>query len=215
MTWRASAMTMGAVTVGMSALAAPSLPARVPVHWGLDGQPDRWGSRWELLLLGPGLVLLTGVLVAVFDRIDLVKRPGDDERPKMRVLQGTLGLMAGLHGVILGHVAGLFGDLLGALTLVLAVFWMLIGNELVRVRPNATTGIRTRWTFRSPSIWRRTHRLGGRLMVLAGALGLLGVWWLPGPLALVLLAGLITVSALGSVLYSYLLFRRDPPGDLR
>ena len=38
-----------------------SLPDQVPLHWGLDGAVDRYGSKAELLLLGliaPAMALL-------------------------------------------------------------------------------------------------------------------------------------------------------------
>lgn len=46
----------------------PSLPARIPVHFGLSGEPDRWGGAstlWIMLaisvLLGNFLLLLSGL----------------------------------------------------------------------------------------------------------------------------------------------------------
>ena len=29
----------------------PGLPDRIPIHFGIDGQPDGWGDKWMLLLL--------------------------------------------------------------------------------------------------------------------------------------------------------------------
>lgn len=208
MSVRVTTLVLWLLTAGASLLASARMPARVPVHWGLDGQPDRWGSRWELLLLGPCLLLLVGGLHWALDRKDPVKRPGDDEGPQRQVLKLVMGLLASIHVVLLAHVGGLLGDLLGSMSLGLAVFWMLMGNVMGRVRPNATTGIRTPWTFKSPEIWRRTHRLAGQLMVLAGVLGLLGALALPGPAALMLLLSLVMVSALGPVAYSYALWKK-------
>ena len=37
------------------------LPDRVPLHYDASGNIDRWGSKWENLLL-PGVVLLMGVI---------------------------------------------------------------------------------------------------------------------------------------------------------
>lgn len=208
MSVRVTTLVLWLLTAGASLLASTRMPARVPVHWGLDGQPDRWGSRWELLLLGPCLLLLVGGLHWVLDRKDPIKRPGDDEGPQRQVLKLVMGLLASIHVVLLAHVGGLLGDLLGSMSLGLALFWMLMGNVMGRVRPNATTGIRTPWTFKSPEIWRRTHRLAGQLMVLAGVLGLLGALALPGPAALMLLLSLVMVSALGPVAYSYALWKK-------
>lgn len=48
------------------------IPARFPVHWGIDGQPDRWTTKTEFgvyssLLFGAGLmVLMIGLGLATF-----------------------------------------------------------------------------------------------------------------------------------------------------
>ena len=194
-------------TVVASAVAVPWLPARVPVHWGPDGQPDRFGSRWELLLLGPVALALTAGLQAALDRRDRVKRPGDDAAPQGQVLLLAMALLAFVHGLLLAHVGGLVGDLFVGMGVGLSLFWALMGNFLGRVRPNATTGIRTPWTLGSAEVWFRTHRLAGRLMVLAGVLGCAGALVVPGTVLLPLVVGLVLVSALGPAIYSYFLAR--------
>ena len=42
--------------------AYPRLPARIPMHFGIDGRPDRWGGRGELVVLA----VLPLVMTAVF-----------------------------------------------------------------------------------------------------------------------------------------------------
>lgn len=41
----------------------PFLPDTVPVHWGIDGMPDRYGSRFELLIPAAILLLVGAVLL--------------------------------------------------------------------------------------------------------------------------------------------------------
>ena len=43
----------------------PGLPDVIPVHFGLDGTPNRWGSKVELFLI-VAVALLFPVLNAVF-----------------------------------------------------------------------------------------------------------------------------------------------------
>jgi len=35
---------------------------QIPVHWGLDGQPDRYGGKSEGLLILPGVTFLIAML---------------------------------------------------------------------------------------------------------------------------------------------------------
>ena len=44
-----------------SALLWPSVPERVPIHWGLSGEPDAYGSKAVGLLLVPAVALLVYV----------------------------------------------------------------------------------------------------------------------------------------------------------
>lgn len=44
------------------------LPATVPIHFGLSGQPDAWGSRLLLLLL-PGIASVLYVLLSLLSRV--------------------------------------------------------------------------------------------------------------------------------------------------
>lgn len=46
----------------------PHLPNQIPAHYGFDGQVDRWGSKYETLIV-PLLAVITGgilLLVAKF-----------------------------------------------------------------------------------------------------------------------------------------------------
>ncbi|HTD39571.1 MAG TPA: DUF1648 domain-containing protein, partial [Mucilaginibacter sp.] len=45
----AAAMMIWLLPVAYIAYIYPSLPASVPVHFGIDGTPDRYGSRGEFL----------------------------------------------------------------------------------------------------------------------------------------------------------------------
>ncbi len=45
--------------------AYPRLPARIPMHFNLAGQPDRWGGRGGLIVLALAPVVMTVVLYLV------------------------------------------------------------------------------------------------------------------------------------------------------
>jgi uncharacterized membrane protein len=81
---------------------------------------------------------------------------------------------------------------------------------------NFFIGIRTPWTLASDEVWFRTHRLGGKLFVLAGLLVFAAGVFGAGPFAPMAAIG---AAALVSVVYSYLLYRRlegfkeETPGE--
>lgn len=45
------------------AIAGAILPDTVPLHIGFDGTVNRWGSKWELIIVMGGVSLFMGVLL--------------------------------------------------------------------------------------------------------------------------------------------------------
>jgi len=96
------------------------------------------------------------------------------------------------------------------------LLFIVLGNFMGKLTKNFFVGIRTPWTLASDEVWLRTHRLGGKLFVLAG-LGLLVSGLLGGGVIPLLVA----VGVAGGIpaIYSYVLYRRiegfknGTPGD--
>jgi uncharacterized membrane protein len=53
--------------LGYAVFVWPSLPAMVPIHFGLSGPPDRWATRGALALL-PGAALFTHLSITLAQR---------------------------------------------------------------------------------------------------------------------------------------------------
>ena len=88
------------------------------------------------------------------------------------------------------------------------LFFVFIGNVFGKLRKNFFMGIRTPWTLADDEVWLRTHRVGGKLFVLAGVGMFLGT--LAGHEIAAGLAGL-AVTSIGSVAYSFVEYRRLHP----
>ena len=73
-----------AALVGGSALAYPRLPARIPMHFGLSGTPDRWAETslfsWFLLpLIAVALnLMLYGIAALTLRDARLINLPGKE-----------------------------------------------------------------------------------------------------------------------------------------
>lgn len=187
----------------------------LPVHWGLDGTPDRFAGRWEALLLPPAIAAGTSLLFYFLPLLE----------PRRKGLQRSQGLYlwswAGLLLVSLAiqfvNVSVAYGwgvepyrVILGAVGLLL----ILIGNQLGKSRSMYMVGIRTPWTLASEEVWMKTHRLGGKLMALAGLVAILGALLPIEPASLAILTGVaIAVAVIVPAVYSFLLWRKENGGD--
>ena len=188
------------------------LPDRVPMHWGFDGEIDRYGSKNELWLIG-ALGPLFALLFQFLPRLDPKKRNYERFHTYYEafalVLVAFIAVMMGialLESFRPGTVS--MGRVVSALVGLLFVF---IGNLMGKVKPNFFMGIRTPWTLSDPDVWNRTHRLGGGLFFLAGLATVASALLLPEQVTFwVLLAGVL-LAALVPTVMSYVWYRRREP----
>ena len=194
----------------VSAWAYPHLPPRVATHWGLAGQPDGYSAKWLAVILLPMMILAMRGLAAVLPRID----PKGENYQRFAgtywlIFNGVMLFMGLVHLAVLAYGLGAPVRMERVVPAGLGVLLMVVGNYLTRVQPNWFVGIRTPWTLSSESVWRRTHRVGGRLMAGGGALMAVTAF-LPARVHLVIFfATLVLVSVVPLVL-SYVWWKREP-----
>ncbi len=181
-------------------------PQRMPMHWNLRGEVDRFGGRLEGLFFLPLVALLLYGLLLALPRLDPHRANYNSFAGAYHALRLVLLLFMGLmHGALLwggARMPSFMGLLVGVLLTVL-------GLLLPRLGTNWFAGIRTPWTLSSQLSWEKTHRLAGRLFVAAG-LVMLVVSQLDGTWLWRLMAPVIGVAVLLPVLYSYWVWREDP-----
>ena len=188
------------------------LPDEVPMHWGFDGEIDRYGSKNELWLIG-ALGPLFALLFQFLPRLDPKRRNYEKFQTYYEAFSLVLvAFIAVMMGVALlesfrpGTVS--MGRVVSALVGLLFVF---IGNLMGKVKPNFFMGIRTPWTLSDPDVWNRTHWLGGGLFFLTGLATVASALLLPENVTFwVLLAGVL-LAALVPTVMSYVWYRRREP----
>ena len=121
---------------------------------------------------------------------------------------------------ILGHVLKLYNRLLVPFSAHLEKrhkiglnefrMLMMIGNQLGKSRSMYLVGIRTPWTLASEEVWIKTHRLGGKLMILAGFALIVGALLPLAPTsAAIVSAAAIAIAVIVPIVYSWWLWRGE------
>ncbi|NUW41261.1 SdpI family protein [Nonomuraea rhodomycinica] len=193
-------------TAALSLWAWTRIPddARLPVHWGASGKPDRLGGKSEALITLPVVIL---VLAAVLVVLPLVvpdrRRLAASARGYNTIAIGVLGLLAGIHAAsVLGAVTGGV-PLMRVVGVALGVFTVVIGRALPFLRPNGIAGFRTWWTLTDERCWVLTHRFGGRLFTAVGAVLTVAAFTVPEAILIPLdLTGIVGASVIASI-YSW------------
>ena len=197
------------VTATVSLLVYPRLPPRVATHWGLAGEPNGYSDRLLAVALLPLMILAMRGLAAVLPRID----PKGENYQRFAgtywlLINGIVLFMGLVHLAVLGYGLGAPIRMERLVPAGVGVLLMVVGNYLTRVQPNWFVGIRTPWTLSSESVWRRTHRVGGRIMAGGGALMALAALLPTGAHLAVFIGTLVLVSVVPLVL-SYVWWKRE------
>ncbi len=210
--------------IGMVAInlwAMPQIPEiDVPIHFSLDGKPDRYGDRGDAIFalwMVPIATVLTSFVLAIAPRLD----PNGDNLLKSRkayiaIWCSVMILLLGVHaGIAMLMVRSVSADpnakeFVRFVIAASAILVIIKGNYLPKTRSNWFLGIRTPWTLSSDITWEKTHRLAGRLLMLAGFVCLIGAFVLNGGWLIVMLLSTLMPAFLISVIYSYLVWRTAP-----
>lgn len=214
--WSAGAI---AVMLGILYWAMGALPGseQIPVHWGLSGPDsfsDKPGALFTLALL-PGAAFFVAALMALAPMLDPFKdNLRKSHRAYLAVWASTMILLTALTaGLAFSMSQAANPDAEVSKLLVRGMIagcgltFMVLGNYLPKTRPSFFLGFRTPWTLTSDYTWEKTHRLGGRLLMIAGMMGIVSAFVFDGPGILIGFMVPLISAKLFTVAYSWWVWR--------
>lgn len=202
-----------ALIAGMFVAAAliwPHAPESFPVHWGVSGEVDRYGGRFEGLLFLPLLSVALYLIMLFLPRLD----PGRLNYARFAgayytIRATTIALMALLYTVMVLAAKGTPVDMPRFGGLAIGAMFFVMGNVLGKIRPNWFVGVRTPWTLSSKRSWTRTHRLAGWVFVVGG-IALMAAGIVHTPVAMEAAFAILATGMVGAIVYSYFVWKSDP-----
>jgi len=209
--WLVSAVVV-AIMLGFSAWAWQQVPAgaSLPVHWNMAGEPDRYGGKFEGLLLLPLVAAGVAGIFTAIRYIDPLR--ANIERSGQAYRASLLGVLFVLLVIHIGAVLSALGYPINIGLIAspaIGIMFIVLGNYLGKIRRNYMFGVRTPWTLSSELAWNKTHRITGKLFVAAGFLILVACLWGPIVAFYTMMISLLGTVAF-AVIYSYLIWKQDP-----
>jgi len=183
---------------------------RIPVHWNWRGEVDRYGGKFEGLLLLPIISLGLYLLLLVLPLFDPGKANYRTFAGAYNLIRLTITLfLSAIYAVGVLVSLGYHVDMNTVIGLAMGLLFIVLGNVMGKIRPNWFVGVRTPWTLSSKLSWTKTHRLAGWLFIV---MGLLAVAWAISQSAwmLGLMIAVDFACGITMVVYSYLVYRKDP-----
>jgi uncharacterized membrane protein len=196
------------LALGLAAFVYPILPDRIPVHWNIHGEVDKWGSRGFGVFGMLGMFAGCYLLMLVMPLVDPKRANYPKFQPTYRVIRWTIVIvLLAIWCAVLAVACG-FPLAIPRLAMALvSLLFIVLGNFIGRVRYNWFVGVRTPWSLSSEEAWRLTHRASGPAFVLGGMLSLVGSLFGGLYAATAMIIG-ICGAILFAVVFSYFAFRR-------
>ncbi len=195
--------------------ALPFLPDPIPVHYNAAGVVNRWGSKFEMLIF-PGLALIFSPLWLGTCRIC---RGFGEISERIMLLSGiamfaVFDLMAA-YFLYLGfrqveNLAALPLDLHRLLCGASGLGLIALGNWMPKLKEPGPVGLRTPWSMKNQTVWRKCQRFGGWAMAAAGAAAMAAALLAPGAWCWLWMVLALTAAGVAGAVYSRYAAKTDP-----
>lgn len=186
----------------------PRMPGKMASHWDIAGEVDGYIPKfWGLFLMpfiSAGLFLLF-ILVPIID-------PLKDNIKKFRkyfdnFIALVILFLFYLYILTLLWNLGARFNIIQFLSPAFGLLFYYAGILISHTKRNWFIGIRTPWTLSSDAIWEKTHKIGGELFKISGAIAILGIFLPDYAMFFVLLPAISIVVAI--TVFSYLAYRKE------
>jgi len=183
-------------------------PEQVVTHWNLQGQPDDWSGKTFAAFFFPILILGIYILLIFLPLFDPLRKRYEEFSKTYQIIRFALvTFFTGIY--FLASLSGLgynmqIGKIIPA---VIGLLFVILGNYMPKIKKNWFVGIRTPWTLASEEVWNKTHRLGGKIFILAGVLMILGIW-LPTMWSAWLFGINMFILVVGTTGYSWFIWKK-------
>lgn len=217
-----------ALSLITAAAAIRLLPDTVPIHFDLQGEVDRFGSKWELLVFPPGnvLIALVGQLSMLYfskkEKAAEEEKTAVEARNNSHIVYIISVVLAVFHIIVqllvmfaVGSAAQLERlppDVMMWMMVILGAVIAVMGNIMPKAKRNALFGIRTSWSMYNDETWEKSNRFGGAIMMMSGVITIAGALAFNEVTALVIAMSAVLSAAIAATIYSYIVYKEVTNG---
>lgn len=186
-----------------------SLPEKVPVHWSINGEIDRYGSKLELILVTALLPLLPYLIFTFASKIDPKGKLAKMGNKLQTIKILMVVLMTILSFFIINSAKNQAITNINYLVLFIGILFIVLGNYFKTIKANYFIGIRTPWTLESDTIWKETHKLGGIMWFIGGLVLIISSFVFSEKINTIFMLIVTGIISIIPIIYSYILFKKQ------
>ena len=183
------------------------LPNKVPLHWNIKGEIDRYGEKSELIIIPILLPLLIYFIFLVVPKIDPKNKLNKmgSKLQKLKFLLTTFMSILALYIIYTAKNQTFTNP--NYMVLLLGLLYLILGNYFKTIQANYFIGIRTPWTLENETVWKETHRIGGKMWFIGGLIIIISSLMLEQQINFIVFLVITTIITIIPVIYSYLKFQ--------
>ena len=201
------------------------MPETVPMHYNMQGEIDRYGSRNENFLF-PCMIAAFNVFWVILMNV-FAKKAAESDSDKARIEAGNnikvLGFTAIGMTIMFTVIQLVFlfmdinisdgqkrmtVDINVVANCLMGLLLIVIGNIVPKCKRNGIVGVRTTWSMDNDTTWELSNRLGGRLLMMCGVLTILETIFIKGFASTVIMLVLLIATSVLMTYYSYIFYKK-------
>ena len=214
----------------ITCLVLPTMKEIVPKHYDLYGNIDRWGSKYENLLLPITIIITTLVCTLLMkylrNKQEKLKINNKSEKSiqeakqnetviyytalAMVILFGVMQL-AFLYSAIIeseNNMQTMAIDINVVINSTLGIFLIVIGYAMTKCKLNSLFGLRTLWSMKDEETWEKSNRFAGISLAICGIVVIIESIIIRNILSIVIMILILIIDAIISTVYSYRVYKR-------
>lgn len=176
------------------------LPDKIPVHFDINGIPDRYDNKLKAIIEGPLIFLL----LHLFTIFAINKTPKNNNiGSKMKILSYLFAPVMSISMAVLTYlfITGFNFNITNLIMILVSIIIIIIGNYLPKCKQNYVVGIKLPWTLDDEENWYKTHRFAGKIYVFIGIVSLLANLFFKNNSIFIIL---VLLSTFIIIFYSYI-----------
>ena len=184
------------------------LPEKVPMHWNIKGEIDRYGEKSELIIIPILLPLLVYIIFLVIPKIDPKNKLNKmgNKLQSIKFLLTTFMSVLALFIIYSAKNKSFVNP--NYIVLLIGILYIILGNYFKTIKANYFIGIRTPWTLENETVWKKTHKLGGKLWLAGGIIVMITSLILEKEMNFTVFLIITGIISIIPIVYSYQIFKK-------
>lgn len=186
-------------------------PDSIPMHYNVLGEIDRYGSKYEMIML-PIFVLISGIVPMLFAKHFKSKSDKSSEKLSLNVgivlVLMFIALYVLFSVMVLNPNIGYGTDIGKVIIIAIGIFFTVLCNLMPKARLNSLFGIRTSWSIANEKTWQKSQRFGGYSGVICGIILVISGLVFSFEIGIIVTIVLITLWAVLSSIMSYVFYKK-------